>query len=106
MDFSSQKQEIENSRINTTKNMMNTLKNSKIKPKVIINGSAIGYYGTSLSEEFTENSIGGNDFLANLCKKWEAAASEKPFFSRLVIFRIGIVLRGRWRSVREDASYI
>ena len=89
---SAQKQEIENSRINTTKFMMKTLKNFKINPKVIINGSAIGYYGTSLSDEFTENSIGGNDFLANLCKKWEAVADEKPFFSRLVIFRIGIVL--------------
>jgi len=88
----SQKREIENSRINTTKFLMKTLKNLKINPKVIINGSAIGYYGTSLSDEFTENSIGGKDFLANLCKKWEVAASEKPFFSRLVIFRIGIVL--------------
>ena len=88
----SQKKEIENSRVNTTNFMMKTLKNSKINPKVIINGSAIGYYGTSLSEEFTENSIGGTDFLANLCKKWEAVAAEKPFFSRLVIFRIGIVL--------------
>ena len=48
---------------------MKTLKNLKINPKVIINGSAIGYYGTSLSGEFTENSIGGKDFLANLCKK-------------------------------------
>jgi len=87
-----QKRKIEDSRINATKFMMKTLKNFKINPKVIINGSAIGYYGTSLSGEFNENSIGGNDFLANLCKKWEAAASEKPFFSRLVIFRIGIVL--------------
>ena len=89
---SSQKKEIENSRINTTKFMMKTLKNCQINPKVIINGSAIGYYGTSLSNEFTENSIGGNDFLANLCKEWEAVASEKPFLSRLVIFRIGIVI--------------
>ena len=88
----SQKQDIENSRINTTKFLMKTLKEFQINPKVIINGSAIGYYGTSLSEEFTENSKGGNDFLANLCKKWEDAAHEKPFFSRLVIFRIGIVL--------------
>ena len=88
----SQKQEIEDSRINTTRFMMNTLKNLKINPKVIINGSAIGYYGTSLSEEFTENSVGGKDFLANLCKQWEAVANTKPFFSRLVIFRIGIVL--------------
>ena len=88
----SQKREIENSRINTTKFLMKTLKNLKINPKVIINGSAIGYYGTSLTDEFTENSIGGKDFLANLCKQWEAVAAEKPFFSRLVIFRIGIVL--------------
>ena len=88
----SQKQDIENSRINTTKFLMKTLKEFQINPKVIINGSAIGYYGTSLSEEFTENSKGGNDFLANLRKKWEDAAHEKPFFSRLVIFRIGIVL--------------
>ena len=88
----SQKTEIENSRINTTKFLMKTLKNLKINPKVIINGSAIGYYGTSLSDEFTENSTGGKDFLANLCKKWESVAAEKPLFSRLVIFRIGIVL--------------
>jgi len=88
----SQKTEIENSRINTTKFLMKTLKNLKINPKVIINGSAIGYYGTSLSDEFTENSNGGKDFLANLCKKWESVAAEKPLFSRLVIFRIGIVL--------------
>ena len=89
---SAQKQKIENSRINTTKFMMKTLKNFKINPKVIINGSAVGYYGTSLSNEFTEKSIEGKDFLANLCKKWEAVAAEKPFLSRLVIFRIGIVL--------------
>ena len=88
----SQKKEIENSRVNSTKFMMQTLKKYKINPKVIINGSAIGYYGTSLSDEFNENSIGGNDFLANLCQKWEKVAAGKPFFSRLVIFRIGIVL--------------
>ena len=88
----SQKRRIENSRINTTKFLMETLKRSKINPKVIINGSAIGYYGTSLKEEFNENSTSGNDFLANLCKQWEEVAAEKPFFSRLVIFRIGIVL--------------
>ena len=88
----SQKKEIENSRINTTKFLMKTLKNFKISPKVIINGSAIGYYGTSLSDEFSESSIAGKDFLANLCKQWEKVAFEKPFFSRLVIFRIGIVL--------------
>ena len=88
----SQKEEIEKSRINSTKFLMETLKKFRINPKVIINGSAIGFYGTSLTEEFNENSNSGNDFLANLCKKWEEVANGKPFFSRLVIFRIGIVL--------------
>ena len=71
---------------------METLKKSRINPKVIVNGSAIGFYGTSLTQEFNENSQSGNDFLANLCNKWEEVANGKPFFSRLVIFRIGIVL--------------
>ena len=87
-----QKKEIENSRINSTKFLMETLKKFRINPKVIINGSAIGFYGTNLTKEFNENSKGGKDFLANLCKRWEEVAAEKPFFSRLVIFRIGIVL--------------
>ena len=87
-----QKEEIEKSRINSTKFLMETLKKSRINPKVIVNGSAIGFYGTSLTQEFNENSQSGNDFLANLCNKWEEVANRKPFFSRLVIFRIGIVL--------------
>tara|TARA_B100000989_G_scaffold35814_1_gene22745 strand:- start:381 stop:1313 length:933 start_codon:yes stop_codon:yes gene_type:complete len=88
----SQKEKIEKSRINSTKFLMETLKKYRINPNVIINGSAIGFYGTSLTKEFNENSNCGNDFLANLCEKWEEVAKEKPFFSRLVIFRIGIVL--------------
>ena len=87
-----QKLEIENSRINITSYLMENLKKNKISPKVIINGSAIGFYGTSLDKIFDETSPGGEDFLANLCKKWEEAASQKPFFTRLLILRIGIVL--------------
>ena len=88
----SQKRKIESSRIDSTKFLMETLNKFRINPKVIINGSAIGYYGTSLTEEFNENSNSGKDFLANLCKRWEQVAAKKPFFSRLVILRIGIVL--------------
>ena len=87
-----QKREIEFSRINTTKYLMNKLKSLKINPKFIINASAIGYYGTSLNNEFTEDSKSGEDFLAKLCENWEQEALKKPFFTRLVIFRIGIVL--------------
>ena len=87
-----QKLEIENSRVNTTSYLMNSLKKNAINPKVIINASAIGFYGTSLDNIFDETSPCGEDFLAKLCKKWEEAASQKPFFTRLVILRIGIVL--------------
>mgnify|MGYP001196586612 FL=1 len=87
-----QKRKIETSRINTTKYLMKSLKSLKINPKFIINASAIGFYGTSLNDEFTEESISGDDFLAKLCNKWEQEALKKPFFTRLVIFRIGIVL--------------
>ncbi len=87
-----QKLEIKKSRIKTTSLLMKTLKNLKINPNVIVNASAIGFYGTSLTKEFTENSPSGNDFLANLCKSWELEAKQKPRFTRIVILRIGIVL--------------
>ncbi len=87
-----QKLEIEGSRIKTTAYLMKNLKKNKINPKVIINASAIGFYGTSLDNIFDETSSCGDDFLANLCKKWEEAALQKPFFTRLIILRIGIVL--------------
>ena len=87
-----QKRVIESSRINTTKYLMENLKKLRISPKVIINGSAIGYYGTSLDKEFDESNSAGDDFLAKICTKWEEAALKKPIFTRLVIFRIGIVL--------------
>ena len=87
-----QKQKIFTSRVNTTFFLMKTIKTLSLKPKVIINGSAIGYYGTSIKKEFNEKSNKGNDFLAHLCEKWEAAANQKPFFTRLVILRIGIVI--------------
>ena len=87
-----QKEKIMNSRICSTNFLMDALQRLKINPKVIINGSAVGFYGTSVTKEFNEKSDNGKDFLANLCKKWEEVANKKPFFTRLVIFRIGIVL--------------
>ena len=84
--------EIKNSRIETTKNLIENLSNLKKPPKVLINASAIGFYGSHPQTEFTEESIPGDDFLANLCKRWESIACNKPRATRLVILRIGIVL--------------
>ena len=84
--------EITNSRLETTKNLIKNLRNLQKSPKVLINGSAIGFYGSNPQTEFTEENIPGNDFLANLCKEWESIAKNKPRATRLLIVRIGIVL--------------
>ncbi len=84
--------QIKNSRIDTTKNLIENLRNLKKPPKVLINASAIGFYGSHPETEFNEESIPGKDFLANLCQEWESIANNKPRTTRLVIVRIGIVL--------------
>ena len=62
-------------------------------PSVLINASAIGYYGTSETATFDETSLSGNDFLAQVCQAWEAEARKvKDAGVRLVILRFGIVL--------------
>ena len=84
--------EITNSRIETTKNLIKNLQNLKKPPKVLINASAIGFYGSHPQTEFNEENIQGDDFLSNLCKEWESNAKNKPRATRLLIVRIGIVL--------------
>jgi uncharacterized protein len=87
------KQAILDSREIGTRKMVEAIAKASVKPKVLINGSAIGYYGTSETETFTENSPAGSDFLAQVCQKWEAAAHKvTEFGTRLVILRTGIVL--------------
>ena len=63
-------------------------------PTVLINGSAIGYYGTSGTATFDESSPAGADVLGRLCQAWEAEAQAAAERCRLVILRIGIVLGG------------
>ena len=84
--------QITNSRLETTKNLIQNLRNLNKSPKVLINASAIGFYGSHAQTKFTEENIPGNDYLANLCKEWESLAKEKPRATRLLIIRIGIVL--------------
>ena len=87
------KQEIRDSRILTTKVLVNAIAQAEVKPKVLISGSAIGYYGTSLDKSFDEYGYAGDDFLANVCKDWEAAADAVTDLGvRLVKLRTGIVL--------------
>ncbi|MEM1392443.1 MAG: TIGR01777 family oxidoreductase [Cyanobacteria bacterium P01_D01_bin.116] len=87
------KQEILNSRKLTTQKIVEAIVNSSTKPQVLVNASAIGYYGTSETATFDENSPSSNDFLAQVCQVWEAEAQKATDSNvRLVILRFGIVL--------------
>ncbi|MBN3951001.1 MAG: TIGR01777 family protein [Nostoc sp. NMS7] len=87
------KQEILNSRKLGTQKIVEAIANANPKPSVLINASAIGYYGTSETTSFDEASLSGNDFLAQVCQAWEAEAKKvKDAGVRLVILRFGIVL--------------
>lgn len=81
------------SRTLTTQNVVSAISQANPKPSVLVNASAIGFYGTSETAEFDESSASGQDFLAEVCRAWEAEASKvKDSGTRLVILRIGIVL--------------
>jgi len=87
------KREILESRQLGTRMMVEAISQATNKPKALINASAIGFYGTSETETYTEISPAGNDFLAEVCQTWEDEAQKVTSEGvRLVILRFGIVL--------------
>ncbi len=87
------KRRIRDSRILSTRNLVESLAAVNTKPDVLVCASAIGYYGDSGDEHFTEVSPPGNDFLAKVCQEWEAEAQKATDLGiRVVTVRIGLVL--------------
>ncbi|MBW4471262.1 MAG: TIGR01777 family oxidoreductase [Stenomitos rutilans HA7619-LM2] len=87
------KQTILDSRKVGTQKLVEAIVQATPKPSVLVNASAIGYYGTSETATFDETSAPGDDFLAQVCQAWEAEAQNVTQVGvRLVIVRIGIVL--------------
>jgi len=83
---------IRDSRILTTMNVVNALKGGA-EEKVLINASAVGYYGFHGDEVLTEKDKKGNDFLAELTDEWERTALKaKDYGTRVLLCRFGIVL--------------
>lgn len=81
------------SRIISTKNLVEAVKSVEHKPKVFVCASAVGIYGNRFDEVLDENSSLGNDFIANLCKDWEKeAARVEQFGIRRISVRTGLVL--------------
>ncbi|WP_053217157.1 TIGR01777 family oxidoreductase [Virgibacillus senegalensis] len=88
------KQTIMNSRLHATEEVIRILRKMPNKPRVLVNGSAMGYYGTSTEQAFTEKTQEpGDDFLAKVAANWEAAAAEAETLGvRTVYARFGLIL--------------
>lgn len=86
------KKNIVDSRKRAGEAIVEAVRAAQIKPKVLIQSSGVGYYGTSLDAAMTESSPPGNDFLAEVCKAWEASTEAvEEMGVRRVITRSGVV---------------
>ena len=84
------KEEIIKSRVNITNEVVKLIERLKTKPKLLISGSAIGYYNNESKKELDESSPEGKGFASQVCKKWEEEAKKTSI--RLCIIRLGVVL--------------
>src|SRR5579871_2853157 len=85
--------EIRSSRVGTTVRLAEALAAAGTPPKVLVSGSAVGYYGNCGDEELTEDHPPGDGFLAGVCRDWEAAADPaRAAGIRVVHPRTGVVL--------------
>ncbi|AZB72012.1 thylakoid membrane protein ThyD [Synechococcus elongatus] len=88
-----QKQRLKDSRVQTTRALVSAIAAAQQKPAVLVSASAIGYYGTSETAQFSEDSSAGQDYLAEICQAWEQEAQAVTASgTRLVTLRIGIVV--------------
>lgn len=88
-----QKKKIYDSRIIGTRMIVDAIKEMPKKPSVLASASAIGIYGNRGDEDISEEASTGSDFLATVCKDWEAEALKaKDAGVRVTIVRTGVVL--------------
>lgn len=97
------KKRIYASRINTGKAVMDALAAATVKPRVLVQASAVGYYGPHGDEVLTEAGAPGKDFLAQVCFDWEASTVNAARMGiRRPVIRTGIVLSnegGAWPKI-------
>jgi hypothetical protein len=87
------KQRIRDSRVLGTRHLLAALASLKERPALLVCASAIGYYGDRGDETLDEETLPGNDFLAGVCKEWEAEANRAAELGiRVVTPRLGLVL--------------
>lgn len=87
------KARIRDSREQTTRRIVEAMIAQPDGPRILINASAIGFYGETSERVVDESSPAGTGFLAEICQQWEAlAAQAEPAGIRVVCVRIGFVL--------------
>jgi uncharacterized protein (TIGR01777 family) len=91
------KRRIRESRTQAGTALIEAIRSTREKPRVLVQASAVGYYGSHGDELVTERDAAGNDFLAGVVKEWEASTSIiESFGVRRVVVRTGmpLTLRG------------
>ena len=87
------KRRLYDSRVESARNIIRGMEASSSYPKVLVSGSAVGYYGNRGDHELTESHVRGDDFLAGLTEDWEQAVSEAESLGvRIVNSRTGLVV--------------
>jgi uncharacterized protein len=88
------KKAIRESRVNAGAAIVDAVEQAAVKPEVVVQASAVGYYGTDTGDkEVTETASPGSDFLSKVCFDWEiSTASLQRFGIRRPILRTGVVL--------------
>jgi uncharacterized protein len=90
------KAELRASRIQSTRALVAALSKTAAPPRVLLSGSAVGWYGDTGAREVDESAPAGTGFLASLVRDWEAAARPATEAGlRVVCLRTGVVLSGR-----------
>ncbi len=87
------KEKIRGSRVNAGQAIVEAIERATAKPRVLVQSSAIGYYGIHGAETLTEQSLAGTDFLSSVCLDWENSTSAvEKMGVRRVVYRTGLVL--------------
>jgi uncharacterized protein (TIGR01777 family) len=84
---------IRQSRLDAGRAVVEAIRNAKQKPKILLQASAVGYYGPRGDEIITESDPAGSDFLARVCVDWEASTAEVEAMGvRRALLRSGLPL--------------
>ena len=94
------KQNLRDSRITPTEVLSAAVADAGVG--VLVNASAVGYYGNTRDRAVDETALAGRGFLAQLCKDWEAAtAPARDAGTRVVQARTGVVLASSGGALRQ-----